>query len=39
VTNVRTVLAMRTREGCKQRFEAEWLKSASADRSHDGATR
>jgi quinol monooxygenase YgiN len=28
MTTVRTVLSMRTREGCEERFEAEWLSAA-----------
>jgi quinol monooxygenase YgiN len=36
VTRVRTVLAMRTREGCAERFEAEWLSAAEEIRALDG---
>jgi quinol monooxygenase YgiN len=36
VTRVRTVLAMRTREGCEERFEAEWLSAAEEIRTLDG---
>jgi quinol monooxygenase YgiN len=36
MTTVRTVLAMRTREGCEQRFEAEWLSAAEKIRTLDG---
>jgi quinol monooxygenase YgiN len=39
VSAVRTVLAMRTREGCEQRFEAEWLAVAEAIRTLDGCLR
>lgn len=33
---VRTVLAMRTREGCEERFEAEWRSAAEEIRTLDG---
>ncbi|GAA5194007.1 hypothetical protein GCM10023322_57340 [Rugosimonospora acidiphila] len=33
---VRTVLAMRAREGCEQRFEKEWLEAAEEIRALDG---
>ncbi|MEV0723837.1 antibiotic biosynthesis monooxygenase [Micromonospora purpureochromogenes] len=36
MTTVRTVLAMRTREGCEERFEAEWRSAAEAIRALDG---
>lgn len=36
MTRVRTVLAMRTREGCEDRFEAEWLSVAEEIRRLDG---
>lgn len=36
MTKVRTVLAMRTREGCERRFEAEWLSTAEKIRTMDG---
>ncbi|MEU4482250.1 antibiotic biosynthesis monooxygenase family protein [Micromonospora sp. NPDC023966] len=36
MTRVRTVLAMRTREGCEQRFEAEWRTAAEEIRTLDG---
>jgi quinol monooxygenase YgiN len=36
VTKVRTVLAMRTREGCEQQFESEWLSAAEQIRTLDG---
>lgn len=39
MTRVRTVLAMRTREGCEQRFEAEWLSAAEEIRALDGCLR
>ncbi|HET6500682.1 MAG TPA: antibiotic biosynthesis monooxygenase family protein [Amycolatopsis sp.] len=39
MTNVRTVLAMRTREGCEQRFEAEWRSAAEVIRTMDGCLR
>ncbi|MGW1060437.1 putative quinol monooxygenase [Micromonospora rubida] len=39
MTGVRTVLAMRTREGCEQRFEAEWLSAAEQIRVLDGCLR
>ncbi|TDB76202.1 antibiotic biosynthesis monooxygenase [Micromonospora sp. KC723] len=39
MTPVRTVLAMRTREGCEQRFEAEWLAVAEKIRTLDGCLR
>jgi quinol monooxygenase YgiN len=39
MTRVRTVLAMRTREGCEQRFEAEWLSAAEKIRMLDGCLR
>lgn len=39
MTTVRTVLAMRTREGCEQRFEAEWLTVAEKIRTLDGCLR
>ncbi len=36
MSRVRTVLAMRTREGCAERFEAEWLSAAEQIRTLDG---
>ncbi|MEV4846555.1 antibiotic biosynthesis monooxygenase [Micromonospora matsumotoense] len=39
MTAVRTVLAMRTREGCAERFEAEWLSAAAQIRLLDGCLR
>ncbi|MFY1635037.1 putative quinol monooxygenase [Solwaraspora sp. WMMB335] len=36
MTTVRTVLAMRTRPGCEQRFETEWLAAAEQIRTLDG---
>jgi quinol monooxygenase YgiN len=36
MTKVRTVLAMRTREGCEERFEAAWLSVAEKIRTLDG---
>ncbi|MEO3779215.1 antibiotic biosynthesis monooxygenase family protein [Micromonospora sp. B11E3] len=36
---MRTVLAMRAREGCEQRFEAEWLAAAEKIRGLDGCLR
>ncbi|GIH18589.1 hypothetical protein Raf01_67610 [Rugosimonospora africana] len=36
---VRTVLAMRAREGCEQRFEAEWLGAAEEIRQLPGCLR
>ena len=39
MTLVRTVLAMRAREGCEQRFEAEWLSAAEQIRALDGCLR
>ena len=36
MTKVRTVLAMRTREGCEQQFESEWLSAAEQIRTLDG---
>lgn len=36
MTRVRTVLAMRTREGCEKQFEAEWLSAAERIRTLDG---
>jgi quinol monooxygenase YgiN len=36
---VRTVLAMRAREGCEQRFESEWLSAAQEIRALDGCLR
>lgn len=36
---VRTVLAMRTREGCEQEFEKEWLAAAEEIRAMDGCLR
>ena len=36
MTRVRTVLAMRTKEGCEDRFEAEWLSAAEEIRALDG---
>ena len=36
MTTVRTVLAMRTRAGCEERFEAEWLSAAEEIRTLDG---
>lgn len=39
MTPIRTVLAMRTRPGCEQRFEAEWLMAAEQIRTLDGCLR
>jgi quinol monooxygenase YgiN len=39
MTTVRTMLAMRTREGCEQRFEAEWLSAAEKIRTLEGCLR
>lgn len=39
VTPVRTVLAMRTREGCEHRFETEWLTAAEKIRTLAGCLR
>lgn len=39
MTNVRTVLSMRTRKGCEQRFEDEWLSAAEQIRGLDGCLR
>jgi quinol monooxygenase YgiN len=36
MTTVRTVLAMRTREGCEQQFEAAWLSAAETISTLDG---
>ncbi|MFC4147355.1 antibiotic biosynthesis monooxygenase family protein [Micromonospora mangrovi] len=36
MTTVRTVLAMRTRPGCEEQFEAEWLSAAEKIRTLDG---
>lgn len=36
MSRVRTVLAMRTREGCAERFEAEWLSAAEQISTLDG---
>ncbi|MBO4210399.1 putative quinol monooxygenase [Micromonospora echinofusca] len=36
MTRVRTVLAMRTRQGCAEQFEAEWLSVAEEIRTLDG---
>lgn len=36
MTKVRTVLAMRAKPGCEQRFEAEWLSAAEQIRGLDG---
>ncbi|MFR9776143.1 putative quinol monooxygenase [Micromonospora sp. MS34] len=36
MTRIRTVLAMRAREGCEERFEAEWLSAAAEIRTLDG---
>ncbi|WP_262286740.1 putative quinol monooxygenase [Micromonospora sp. MA102] len=36
MTRVRTVLAMRTREGCEERFESEWRSAAEEIRTLDG---
>ncbi|MFF4889223.1 putative quinol monooxygenase [Micromonospora chersina] len=36
MTRVRTVLAMRTREGCEERFESEWRTAAEEIRTLDG---
>lgn len=36
---VRTIVAMRTRQGCEQRFEAEWLLVAEKIRAMDGCLR
>ena len=39
MTTVRTVLAMRTKEGCEERFEAEWLQAAAKIGGLDGCLR
>lgn len=39
MTTVRTVLAMRAREGCERRFEQEWLGAAEEIRALDGCLR
>jgi quinol monooxygenase YgiN len=39
MTRVRTVLAMRAREGCEQQLEAEWLSAAEKIRMLDGCLR
>jgi quinol monooxygenase YgiN len=39
MTRVRTVLAMRAREGCEQRLEAEWLSAAETIGTLDGCLR
>lgn len=39
MTTVRTVLAMRAREGCEQRFEQEWLGAAEQIRALPGCLR
>jgi quinol monooxygenase YgiN len=39
MTRVRTVLAMRTREGCERQFEAAWLATAEKIRTLDGCLR
>jgi quinol monooxygenase YgiN len=39
MTTVRTVLAMRAREGCEQRFEQEWLGAAEQIRTLPGCLR
>lgn len=36
---IRTVLAMRARPGCEQRFETEWLRAAEHIRTLDGCLR
>lgn len=36
MSRVRTVLAMRTRQGCEERFEAEWRAAAEEIRTLDG---
>jgi quinol monooxygenase YgiN len=36
MTNVRTMLAMRIRAGCEQRFEREWLTAAEQISKLDG---
>ncbi|SBT42715.1 putative quinol monooxygenase [Micromonospora auratinigra] len=36
MSRVRTVLAMRAREGCAERFEAEWRSAAEEIRTLDG---
>lgn len=36
MTRVRTVLAMRARPGCEERFEAEWRAAAEEIRTLDG---
>ena len=38
-TTVRTVLAMRTREGCEQQFEKEWLLAAEEIGTVEGCLR
>lgn len=39
MTTVRTVLAMRTREGCEERFEAEWFAAAEEISTVEGCLR
>ncbi len=39
MTRVRTVLAMRARQGCEERFEKEWLAAAEEIRALDGCLR
>ncbi|GIJ29560.1 hypothetical protein Vqi01_47220 [Micromonospora qiuiae] len=39
MSTVRTVLAMRTRPGCEERFEAEWLAAAEKIGALDGCLR
>lgn len=39
MTAVRTVVAMRTKKGCEQRFEAEWLSIAEKIQTLDGCLR
>lgn len=39
MTKVRTVVALRAREGCEQQFEAEWLSVAENIRRMDGCLR
>ncbi|SCE99860.1 putative quinol monooxygenase [Micromonospora mirobrigensis] len=39
MSTVRTVLAMRTRPGCEERFEAEWLAAAEQIGTLDGCLR
>ncbi|GAA0594437.1 hypothetical protein GCM10010174_06980 [Kutzneria viridogrisea] len=39
MTRVRTVLAMRTREGCEQQFEEAWLSAATQIGTLDGCLR